>query len=133
MKIQIDLRIILLLILYFLFKNLDLYLIFLVFIALHECGHVIVGIVCGFKLKEFIIMPFGLSISFYSFAHISAEKRILTYLSGPLVNFFIAMLLMAFGNADKIEKNMIIICMNFALATFNLLPILPLDGGKILK
>jgi stage IV sporulation protein FB len=133
MKIQIDLRIILLAILYFIIKRLNLYFTFLVFIALHEFSHAIVGIACGFKLKEFRIMPFGLSISFYSFEHISVNKRILTYLSGPLFNFFIAIIFFSANTGARSQKILEIIYINLALAIFNLLPILPLDGGKILK
>jgi stage IV sporulation protein FB len=133
MKIQIDLKIILLAMLYFLFNKIDLYLIFLVSITLHEQGHAIIGRLCGLKLKEISIIPFGLSISFHSFEHISVNKKIITYLAGPLVNLFIAIVLLILKNITKSEKTVEIIYINFALAIFNLLPIMPLDGGKIVK
>ena len=55
----------------------------------------------------------------------------MTYLAGPLFNIILAIVL-CFLKIDEIWK-MKIVYTNILLALFNLLPMVPLDGGKILK
>lgn len=57
--------------------------------------------------------------------------KIFTYLAGPLMNLLLAVIF----DFVPIEINlkMKIIYTNLILAIFNLIPIIPLDGGKILK
>ena len=51
MKIEIDLKIILLGILFFILKQFDVYVIFIIFITLHELSHLIVGLLLRLKTK----------------------------------------------------------------------------------
>lgn len=69
----------------------------------------------------------GFSAQMYSYGKESSLKRIITYLSGPLCNLVIAFI---FYIANT---NIELIKINFILGVLNLLPILPLDGGRILK
>ena len=69
----------------------------------------------------------GFSAQMYSYGKESSLKRIITYLSGPLCNLVIAFIFyIANANIELIK-------INFILGVLNLLPILPLDGGRILK
>lgn len=131
MKIEINLKIILMIILLFLLNNLDLYLIFLVFVLIHEIAHLCVGVLIGGKPKKLYINPFGVSLEIYSYGKNKSLNKILFYLIGPLINFFIAIMFFYFPISVEIKEK--IIYTNFAICFFNLLPILPLDGGKILK
>lgn len=134
MKIEINLKIILLFIIFILINKIDIYIIFLVFILLHELSHMIVGMIFGYKPKLLKLNPLGVSISFYNYNQNMKNdryKRIITYLAGPLFNFFIIFIL-SFFYIDTVLKTKIIYT-NILLGIFNLLPILPLDGGKILK
>lgn len=60
-----------------------------------------------------------------------SAKKIITYLAGPFINFMMAMLFM-FATINE-ELKIKIVYTNLLLAIFNLIPIMPLDGGKILK
>ena len=57
----------------------------------------------------------------------SAVKKIIVALSGPLIN----LLIVIFGIIFNIDSN--IIYSNLLILIFNLIPIYPLDGGRILK
>lgn len=128
MKIEINLKIILVLILFLIIKNINTYLIFIIFILIHELAHLLVGICIGGKPRKLTLSPFGASLEFYTYGNNNSFGRILFFLIGPLVNFIIAFLLLNFRiNLDKI------IFTNLAIGIFNLLPILPLDGGKIVR
>ena len=130
MKIEINLKIILLIILFLLFDNINTYLIFMVFIILHELSHLIVGIIIGGKPKKISLNPLGLYLEFYSYGKDKSLNKILFYLSGSLVNLIIANIMYFLKNIPCRTE---IIYTNLAIGVFNLIPIIPLDGGKILK
>ena len=134
MKIEINLKIILLLILIVILNKIEIYMLFIIFILCHELSHMVMGIILGFKPKTLRLNPLGVSIEFYNYEENNKKnkwKRILTYLAGPLINFLISMIIY-FVDID-LEIKTKIVYTNFLIGIFNLLPILPLDGGKVLK
>ena len=86
-------------------------------------------------------MPFGVSISFkinvkeYNMkikkSKYLRNKKIMVALAGPVTNFII--ILIACNLNFNMVRNILIIYINFLIMIFNLLPIYPLDGGRILK
>ncbi len=106
-------------------------IIFSISIILHELAHIIVGFLFGYKIKNFKFLPFGTYIEFQE--HVKSNnqilKNIIIYLSGPIMNFFISYIFFMF----KFNFSEEIIYSNLILGIFNLLPMNPLDGGKILK
>ena len=65
--------------------------------------------------------------------NILAVKKLLIAISGPLVNFLLVFLFFLFnGKIFGIEKN-VLIYSNLLIGLFNLIPIYPLDGGRIVK
>ena len=53
MKVEINLKIILLAILFIVLEQFDIYLIFIIFITLHELAHVAVGMLMRFATRGF--------------------------------------------------------------------------------
>lgn len=126
MKIKVDLKIFLIIILYILTQNIEVFAMSFIFILLHELGHAITGITLGLKIKKININVFGLSIEFENYGRERINNKIIIDVAGPLVNvlsFIIAIFL----------KNEEIAYINIILALINLLPIYPLDGGRIVK
>ena len=103
----------------------------MIFIVLHELGHMLAGILLKLKLKNIEINPFGLSITFQgigkNFSIKAPQNRILIAVAGPIINVLIIVFAFIF------ELDNIIIYSNILLLLLNLLPIYPLDGGRILK
>jgi len=128
MKLEINLRIIFVLIIAFLFNNINTYFIFLVFISIHELSHFIVGIIGGWKPRKISIEPFGISLDFYNYNRFFGFNKVFFYIVGPLVNLICAIIFIKIPIALREE----IVYINILLFLFNILPILPLDGGKIL-
>lgn len=129
MRIEINLKIFFIIILLFLFHYLDTYVIFLIFIIFHELAHLLLGILIGGVPKTICLNPLGVSLEFYSYGKSKTFYRIALYFAGPLINFIFAMIFMNFNILPKYSQK--IIYTNLALAIFNLIPIIPLDGGKI--
>jgi len=141
MRFRIDLKIFIFLILFYFTKQIEPYAYIMIFALIHELGHLIAGLLLGMKPEKIEIMPFGVSISFkiqveeynrkIKKGNILELKKIIVAIAGPITNFIIILLLDKLN--IKIEKGIIIIYTNLLIAIFNLLPIYPLDGGRILK
>lgn len=137
MHIIFDSKIIIFVLFFFILNTEEIYFLLLIFTIIHELCHMIMGILLGFKPSKICIMPFGTYISFKidveshnkkllkgSFCSL---KKLIVAFAGPLSNIIIAILF--FTQKDYI----IIVYINGLLAIFNLLPIYPLDGGRIIK
>ncbi len=131
MKVEINLKIIFFGILFFLLKQLDIYLIFIVFIIIHEMAHLCMGKILGLRPKVLKINPLGVSVEFYLYQDRKSSKKVAIYLAGPVMNFMLGILCLVLPLVEELKIKMVYT--NFILAIFNLIPILPLDGGKILK
>lgn len=139
MSIKIDLKIFLFLFLFLLTSQLEIYIILFVFAILHELGHLVAGLILKFRPEEVQLTPMGLQISFKTQPkEINAKiKRAIIAIAGPITNFAIAVIAIIVawvsGNAQNIYIYQIIIYSNFLIGMFNLIPIYPMDGGRLLK
>ena len=108
-------------------------LLFLSYVAalLHELSHTASALLIGIEPSYIAFFPFGVNLRVKSRIIYSVSDEILLYMSGPLVNAVIAlftqMFLSGFPYARFFYWN------NIGLFLFNLLPILPMDGGMVLK
>lgn len=141
MTIRIDLKIFLFAILFFLTKQIEIYIMIMLFALIHELGHLIAGLCLKMKPEKIELMPFGFSISFkietkefnrkIKFGNYLQFKKIIIALAGPIVNIICAMILIFID--INMNLKVLMIYSNILIASFNMLPIYPLDGGRILK
>lgn len=147
MSIKIDLKIFLFLFLFLLTSQFEIYIILFIFAILHELGHLIAGLILKFKPEEIKLTPLGLQIRFKTSPkeinskikkakEINIKKAIIA-LAGPITNLVIAVIVILVEYFNISLKNMyiyqIIIYSNLIIGLFNLIPIYPMDGGRILK
>jgi Zn-dependent protease/CBS domain-containing protein len=108
-------------------------------VLLHELGHAIMGKWWGVQTKNITLYPFGGIAAITS--QPSPKGELFIAISGPLVNILIAALLYPWVNlpsAESISTTPIsfvarLFLTNIGLALFNLLPALPMDGGRVLR
>lgn len=141
MRFRIDLKIFIFLIIFYFTKQIEIYTMIMLFALIHELGHLLAGLLMGMKPEKIELMPFGVSISFkikveeynkkIKKGNMLEIKKILVALAGPLTNLII--IIIASNINIDLFKALIIIYTNFLIMIFNLLPIYPLDGGRILK
>lgn len=97
----------------------------------HEGGHFIAAKYLGMKIKIFKIMPFGAELRFENQHKVKGMREIALSISGPLVNLLFCISSIAF--LPQTESSQFFICANASVFIFNMLPVLPLDGGRIMK
>lgn len=105
-------------------------------ISLHEITHVIIAQILGIKVKGIKILPVGLNAIIDEGTH-CLWKKIILYLSGPATNgllYILGILFCKHATHIPIYKESIITFANanLYLAVFNILPVIPLDGSRIL-
>ena len=141
MRLRIDLKILFFLILFYFTKQIKIYLIIMFFSFIHELGHLIIGLILKLKLEKLEILPYGVTVLFkiniqdlnkkIRKGNILELKKIVIALAGPIVSLIIALIYL---NYDPIYLNKTdIVYSNILIAIFNLLPIYPLDGGRIIN
>lgn len=135
MRIKLNLQIFPLIILFYFTHQIELYVMLMIFALLHEIAHMVIGIILGLKPKKLEIMALGFRIHFEKYIKKKSGvfERIIIALSGPLLNIILAcaIYLIDFSIPETTRQNMVYA--NLLIAVFNLLPIYPLDGGRIIK
>ncbi|QSX06215.1 M50 family metallopeptidase [Sedimentibacter sp. zth1] len=92
---------------------------------LHEIGHFITAHFIGARVVCFKLGLYGVNMQINT-NDLSYKKKMLLFFSGPLTNVFIALFAYKYQLVSILEVNML-------LAVINLIPVVPLDGGNILK
>ena len=143
MKIRLHLKIFIFIAIFIITRQIEIYGMLMLFAVLHELGHMFAGLILGFKPNSLEIMPLGLSIGFESKVEnvnkkikngtMLTLKKIIIAASGPLTNLFFILLFSIFPISIWNTDSILIIYANILLAIFNLIPIYPMDGGRILK
>lgn len=132
MKIDVNFGFVLVTILICFLYKINIYFIFLISILLHEIAHMIVGVCLGLKIKKIMFNPLGMCLEFIGYRENKKTiKKIIINLSGPLFNLIFAIIISYLNIEYKLKVDLFYT--NLLLGIFNLLPIIPLDGGKVLK
>ena len=141
MVFRLDLKIFIFLIIFYFTKQIKLYSIIMFFAIIHECSHLLAGIIFKMKIKKISLMPLGLSIEFkiapeeYNKKILNSNmlqvKKIIIAIIGAITNFIIALVVNYLNIDVNLKQN--IIYSNILIGVFNLLPIYPLDGGRVIS
>lgn len=114
--------------------SLELALILLAVIFIHEGGHLIAMYLFGYKDLRMLFVPLFGAVAMGTAKGIRPYKKIITYFAGPVPGIILAILLGVSSKGLMAGEMMIsVILMLVIINYFNLLPVIPLDGGQILS
>lgn len=104
-------------------------------VFLHEMAHVIVSLGYGLRVTEVELLPFGGVAKIEGNLELNPDIECYIALAGPLTNGFLAGLGLILDRFDMGNQQWLpfFIQCNLMLGVFNLLPALPLDGGRVLR
>lgn len=100
-------------------------------LTLHEAAHALVARSRGFVVKKLVLLPYGAMMS--TGESFDKTSSVLIGLAGPFCNLLLALALLGiwwvFPNVYPYTQNFLY-C-NLSLGLFNLLPVYPLDGSRV--
>ncbi|MBQ7096445.1 MAG: M50 family metallopeptidase [Clostridia bacterium] len=100
---------------------------------LHESAHIVCAKTMGIKISHITLFPFGVSASLSRGYIKSSEKEFLIAFSGPLSNIILFWIFRLSAKFFPLPILGYCADVNLAMCAVNLLPSLPLDGGRMLK
>ncbi len=100
--------------------------------VIHELGHSFVASNLGYRLNKITLMPFGAVVSGNTDG-LKFHDEIKIALAGPFINLAVSLFFIAIWwiYPEFYAYTDIIVSVNLSMALVNLLPIYPLDGGRI--
>jgi len=112
-------------------------------VTLHEFGHALTAQRFGIRVPRILLLPIGGMAQFETIPREPGKELAIT-IAGPAVNFAIVALLwpVARPSTAVFESDLalswtlvaqLLTTINFGMGCFNLLPVFPMDGGRILR
>ena len=132
LKLSIHWSFFLLGILMIIFGKLSIFLSCLLCAILHEMGHSLVGRKLGYKLDVITLLPYGAMLTGKD-SILKVKDEVKIAIAGPIVNLILIVVCVILR---LVFQSAFAFCQNFLWANiyafcFNLLPIYPLDGGRV--
>ncbi|GGK16004.1 stage IV sporulation protein FB [Caldalkalibacillus thermarum] len=112
----------------------DLLLLFMI-VIIHELGHVCTALSLGWRLKKVELLPFGGVVEVEEHGNKSPREECWVIVAGPLTNVIMIIVAWLFLKLELWSPafSYVFIEYNLVILIFNLLPMWPLDGGKLLQ
>ena len=103
-------------------------------LSAHELAHLLAARLAGVEIAEIQLLPFGGSAKMENPYRIPPARLVAVALAGPAANLALIVLCAALTQWGLVQaaSAAALFQMNLTLMLFNLLPALPLDGGRIL-
>lgn len=99
------------------------YLSFMLVLLIHELGHITMSLVFKWHIKKIVVLPLGLLLKFEDNLNKPLIEELIISISGIIFQLIFIML---------IHNDYLVLSGNIILI-FNILPIYPLDGSKIIN
>ncbi len=121
MAIKIHIYLFLMMAYMFAIGKLEVFFVYYIFAIMHEIAHMLVSLLLKVDVCEITLLPTGVNAKYEW--NVSALKEFFISLAGPLASFLFYIIL----------ENKTLASFNLIICLTNLIPIIPFDGGKIIR
>lgn len=106
-----------------------------VIVLLHEFGHVVAAKGCGIDVREVELLPFGGVARMEGLLETDPTVETTVALAGPLTNVVLVVAGAVIWRLDVVAEASVLffVSANVAVCLINLVPALPLDGGRLYR
>lgn len=113
--------------------QIKLFLCYFLFLCLHELVHAFFAKKCGYKLGKIKLSASGAILEAEQ-DEFSFKDEILISISAPIFNLLVGLLFIAFWwiRPESYNFTLDLVVLNLTIFAYNILPIFPLDGGRVL-
>ena len=114
------------------FSDALLFVTYIVSVLLHEYAHYLAALKFGLCMDEVKLYPFG-AVLYGELSHLSLHEEIIVALAWPLFNIDLSVIFLAawWVAPELYVYTYVMVTANVSIALFNLLPVYPLDGGRV--
>ena len=103
-------------------------------VLIHELCHLLAAVCFNVKIYSVIVMPFGMTLRLDSSVMRTPKKEAAIALAGPLSNVLMLLAANLYSQIQAASLNFyLFVVINAAMLVLNLIPVPPLDGGRILR
>lgn len=115
-------------------RFMDLAMLFVI-VLWHELGHLLAALRFGWTVREVKLLPFGGVVEVEEAGTLPVREEVWVALAGPAQNAILSGACWLLGQAGVVDSGWAegFVRANLLIGAFNLLPVLPLDGGRILQ
>ncbi len=134
-KFKVNFLFIVFLFISFIYGYIEYTVISFVIVIIHEMSHTLVSLGLGYKIEKIEIFPLGGVVKLNKLIGINPNHEILIAGAGPISNIFMALIAYFIVIIYEVNHNLLLyfIYANIIITITNLLPVLPLDGGRIVR
>ena len=117
----------------FFLGEIEIFIIYSISALVHEYGHFLVASKLGYRMIKIRLMPFGAEL-FGNLDSFDSRDELYIALAGPITNFIIVTIILGLWwlKPEMYNYTSEILKSNLVMGIFNLLPIFPLDGGRVI-
>ena len=103
-------------------------------VLVHELSHIFCALALKVNVKSIALTPFGMSVRMPANLVKFPKKEILIALSGPFSNVLMIVVAYALSHTSLLTANLFLFYIaNASVLLLNLIPIPPLDGGRVAR
>lgn len=110
-------------------------LILIAVVSIHELSHILAAKFCGMKVEKTLLTPIGMAARINYTSSRNSAHEIIVHAAGPFSNVLMVGIGYIINSCflDNSERMSFFILANISILCLNILPVLPLDGGRIFK
>ncbi|WAA10249.1 M50 family metallopeptidase [Fervidibacillus albus] len=112
----------------------DLFMLFFI-VFIHEIGHALAAVFFSWEIKRIQLLPFGGVAEFHEGGVHSLKEELIVVLSGPFQHVWLISVAFFLHQFSFLTEHTfhLFLHYNWMIVLFNLLPIYPLDGGRLMN